>query len=282
MQIGFIGQGFIGKSYADDFEARGYSPVRYATSAPYVQNKEAIASCDIVFIAVPTPSTPEGFDASIVDEVLALIGEGKTAVIKSTVLPGTTEMLQSKHPNITVMHSPEFLTEKTAAYDAEHPNRNIVGICEDTPEVRAKAAEVISVLPVAPYAAVIPVKEAEFIKYGGNCWFYFKVLYINILFDMATELNLDWQTIKEGMAADPRIGSTHLDPIHQSGRGAGGHCFIKDFAALKELHAKLLPGDQMSADILLALERKNNTLLRTSGKDLDILEGVYGSIPAAE
>lgn len=276
MQIGFIGQGFIGKSYADDFEARGYTPVRYAQEKPYVENKDAVASCDIVFIAVPTPSTPQGFDASIVDEVLSLVGEGKTAVIKSTVLPGTTELLQSKHPNITVMHSPEFLTEKTAAYDAAHPDRNIIGICEDTPEVRAKAAEVISVLPVAPYAAVIPVKEAEFIKYGGNCWFYFKVLYINILFDMATELGLDWQTIKEGMAADPRIGSTHLDPVHQSGRGAGGHCFIKDFAALKELHTKLLPDDRMSADILNALERKNLALLRSTGKDLDILEGVYG------
>lgn len=276
MQIGFIGQGFIGKSYADDFEARGYTPVRYAQEKPYVENKDAVASCDIVFIAVPTPSTPQGFDASIVDEVLSLIGEGKIAVIKSTVLPGTTELLQSKHPNITVMHSPEFLTEKTAAYDAAHPDRNIIGICEDTPEVRAKAAEVISVLPVAPYAAVIPVKEAEFIKYGGNCWFYFKVLYINILFDMATELGLDWQTIKEGMAADPRIGSTHLDPVHQSGRGAGGHCFIKDFAALKELHTKLLPDDRMSADILNALERKNLALLRSTGKDLDILEGVYG------
>ncbi len=278
MQIGFIGQGFIGKSYADDFEARGYSPVRYATSVPYVQNKEAIASCDIVFIAVPTPSTPEGFDASIVDEVLGLIGEGKTAVIKSTVLPGTTEMLQANHPNITIMHSPEFLRERTAADDAAHPERNIIGICSDTPEIRSKAAEVISVLPVAPYVAVIPIKEAEFIKYGGNCFLYTKVLFMNILFDMASELDLDWQTIKEAMIADPRIGSSHMDPVHESGRGAGGHCFIKDFAALKELHAKLLPDDRMSTDILNALERKNNTLLRTSGKDLDILEGVYGSV----
>ncbi len=58
-KIGFIGQGWIGKNYADDFEKRGFEVVRYAQEEPYIKNKEAIADCDIVFIAVPTPSTPE-------------------------------------------------------------------------------------------------------------------------------------------------------------------------------------------------------------------------------
>ena len=48
--IGFIGQGFIGKSYADDMERRGYTTVRYALEEPYKNNKEKIKECDIVFI----------------------------------------------------------------------------------------------------------------------------------------------------------------------------------------------------------------------------------------
>ena len=57
-KIGFIGQGFIGKNYADDFERRGFEVIRYALEEPYRANKEKIRECDIVFIAVPTPTTP--------------------------------------------------------------------------------------------------------------------------------------------------------------------------------------------------------------------------------
>src|SRR3989344_2783080 len=91
--IGFIGQGFIGKNYADDFENRGYTVIRYATRPEFAKNKERIKDCDIVFIAVPTPTTPKGFNYSIVEDVLSLVGRGKAAVIKSTILPGTTERL---------------------------------------------------------------------------------------------------------------------------------------------------------------------------------------------
>ena len=50
--IGFIGQGWIGKHYADDFEKRGYKTVRYSLEEPYINNREKVKTCDIVFIAV--------------------------------------------------------------------------------------------------------------------------------------------------------------------------------------------------------------------------------------
>lgn len=94
--IGFVGQGYVGGSYANNFEKRGYSVVRYSLEPAYVNNREAIAACDIVFVAVPTPTTPKGFDYSIVEAGLKLVGPGKTAVVKSTLLPGTTKLLQKK------------------------------------------------------------------------------------------------------------------------------------------------------------------------------------------
>ena len=42
MKIGFIGQGYIGASYSDDFEGRGFSVVRYSLEEPHVQNKDKI------------------------------------------------------------------------------------------------------------------------------------------------------------------------------------------------------------------------------------------------
>lgn len=275
VRIGFIGQGFIGKNYADDFENRGFTVVRYARGPEFAENKDKIKDCDIVFIAVPTPSTPEGFDYSAVESVLPLVGRGKTAVIKSTILPGTTESLQKRFPGIFVFHSPEFLTERAAAYDAAHPARNIVGIPKDTPKARKHALAVIKVLPHAPYEEVMSSREAELVKYGGNCWFYFKVIYMNLLYDLAQKLGVDFAMVREAMAADPRIGRSHLDPVHQGGRGAGGHCFIKDFAAFSEIYERLV-GDSLGRKVLDALRDKNIELLTTSGKNLDLLRGVYG------
>ncbi|MBI2474653.1 MAG: UDP-glucose/GDP-mannose dehydrogenase family protein [Candidatus Taylorbacteria bacterium] len=274
--IGFIGQGFIGKNYADDFESRKYPVLRYSLDKQFLANKDKIRDCDIVFIAVPTPSTPEGFDDSIIRSVMKLIGKGKTAVIKSTIVPGTTESIQKQNPNIYVLHSPEFLTEKTAREDATHPNRNIVGIPISNDEFRGKAEAVISVLPRAPYSVVTQARNAELTKYGGNIWFYFKVIYMNMLYDLSAKVGADFEAIREAMAADPRIGYSHLNPVHQGGRGAGGHCFIKDFAAFAEIYEREMK-DPLGDDVLKALAQKNISLLLKSHKDTDLLKGVYGA-----
>ncbi|PIR12676.1 hypothetical protein COV49_04610 [Candidatus Falkowbacteria bacterium CG11_big_fil_rev_8_21_14_0_20_39_10] len=292
-KIGFIGQGWIGKNYADDFEKRGFEVVRYALEEPHVNNGDKIGACDIVFIAVPTPSTPEGFDSSILKTAIKKVGAGKITVIKSTLLPGTTEEIQKENPEIFVFHSPEFLTEATAAHDAANPKRNIIGLPVDNEEYRQKADLILSVLPKAPFELVCRAKEAELIKYGGNNWFYFKVIFVNLLYDLARENKCDYDVIREAMAADPRVGVSHLMPVHRSGtagsdnfhltkpkdqgsgRGAGGHCFIKDFAAFREMYEKTV-GDAKGLALLKAIEDKNIDLLISTGKDLDLLAGVYG------
>jgi len=290
MTIGFIGQGWLGKNYADDFERRGFSVVRYSKEPEYAGNAEKIKECDIVFVAVPTPTTPnaEGgknkthFDGSILPKVLPLVGEGKIAVIRSTLAPGTTKELQKQFPKIFVMHAPEFLAEKTAADDAAHPQRNIVGTPARTPEYEAKAKLVLSVLPKAPYELVTGSTEAEIIKYAGNSFLMWKVLFGNVIYDIAHELDADYGAISDALGKDPRIGSSHLKVVDESGhpgsvagRGAGGHCFIKDFAVLADVYAELV-GDPEGVALMRAFEEKNKKLLRDSGKDIDLLSGVYG------
>ncbi|HEU0030351.1 MAG TPA: hypothetical protein VFQ53_06960 [Kofleriaceae bacterium] len=274
-RIGFIGQGWIGKTYADDFEHRGFEVVRYAMEEPYVHNKRQLTSCDVVFIAVPTPTTPAGFDASIVRAVLPLVGAGKTAVIKSTLLPGTTEALQREFPELVVMHSPEFLSVATAKHDAEHPTRNIIGIVDDTPDTRARANAVLAVLPLAPYAQICTSREAELIKYSRNCMGFVRVVFVNLLYDLARALDVEWEPIRRALAADPDCGPTYISPVHKTGRGAGGACFIKDFEALSRLYRSLLD-DPAGAAIFDTMTAKNIALLLASGKDLDLLAGVHG------
>lgn len=282
MKIAFIGQGWIGKNYSDDFEERGYSVVRYALEAPYNANKDLVAECGIVFIAVPTPTTPTGFDDSIVRNAISLTRPGATVVIKSTMQPGRTSAIQKDFPDRIIMHSPEFLREAHAADDARNPKRNIMGICLDTPEHRAAAESVLSILPTAPYARIMKVEEAELVKCAGNVFLYQKVVFANMLSDLAEKLGLDYSTVREAFGSDPRIGHSHLMVQHESrpgetpARGAAGHCFIKDFAAFRALCEKHMSDDAEAIAVFKAIEKKNVALLKASKKDMDLLTGVYG------
>ncbi|MDD3531276.1 MAG: hypothetical protein PHV99_01660 [Candidatus Pacebacteria bacterium] len=276
-RIGFIGQGYIGKNYADDFEHRGYATVRYALEEPYAGNKEKIQECDIVFIAVPTPTTPGGFDDSIVRDAIALTGAGKIVIVKSTIVPGTTRTFQTQYPDRIIFYSPEFLSEATAAEDASHPFSNILGYAADD-DAHHRAAELVhAILPHAPYAQTCDSTEAELIKYAHNGSGYVEILFFNLMYELAKELGVSWEPVERALQADPYIAHRYAKPVHKSGRGAGGHCFIKDFAALRELYEKKV-GDPVGTGVFSALERKNVALLKDSGKDLDLLAGVYGDI----
>lgn len=277
MKVGFIGQGFIGKNYADDFENRGFSVVRYALEDEYRENKDRIKECDVVFIAVPTPTTPDGFDDSIIRKVVTLVGDKKMAVIKSTILPGTTESIQKENPDIFVFHSPEFLSEATAAHDAANPPQNIVGVPVDSEEYREKAQSIIDILPHTPHNLVCAAREAELFKYTHNCLGYSKVIFMNILYDVCDSIGARWDVVKEAIMADPMIANYHIEPVHKSGRGAGGNCFIKDMASFSVLYERHLGDDKEGREVLRALQEKNKKLLKESGKDLDLLRGVYGS-----
>lgn len=273
--IGFIGQGFIGKNYADDFEARGHSVVRYSLEEPHINNKEKIADCDIVYIAVNANTTPKGFDGSNIRSGLGIIGAGKVAVVKSTLLPGMTKILQKDFPAITLLFSPEFLSEVSAAYDAAHPFSNIVGMPVDDQEHRDAAARVHEILPKAPFSMTCDSDEAEIIKYTHNINGYTQIITFNMMYEMAQALGHDWENIGKAIAVDPLVCNRYSNPIHKSGRGAGGHCFIKDFAAFTNQYEKLV-GEKEGINALRAFEEKNIKLLKDSHKDSELLEGVYG------
>ncbi len=286
LSLGFIGQGWIGKNLADNFEERGHSTIRFAHEEPYNKNKELLKEADIIFVAVPTPTTPEGFDDSILRQAMKHTSPGQTVVIKSTIIPGTTDRIAAENPGVFVMHAPEFLRETSVKKDIAEPERNIIGIPSkyvDDLKWRARAEEVLSVLPPAPYKVICSAPEAELTKYGGNNFLYMKVVYMNTLYDLARHHGANWDIIARNMSADSRIGASHMLPVHQhthmgkiAGRGAGGHCFIKDFAALRLHYEEVFPEDTHAHSLLRSFEATNNYLLRSTHKDLDLLESVYG------
>ncbi len=281
-KIGFIGQGWIGKNYADNYEERGYTVVRYSLEEPYVNNQSEIKNCDIVFIAVPTPTDTKGFNLTYVEEALKNTEKGQNIVIKSTLRPGSTEKLQAMFPDRNIFHSPEFLSERTAKKDVDQPHANVVG-CGVYDEGRIDIAnQIIKTFPDSPFNLVCPSLEAEIIKYSRNIHGVFEIIFYNMFYDYVNSLGADYNTVKKYIENDPLHVARYASPIHASGhnlnepkRGAGGHCFIKDFKAFIEDFEKITK-DNSFIKILKSVEEKNIELLLSSKKDLDLLEEVYG------
>ncbi len=274
-KIGFIGQGYIGKNYSDDFEERGYEVVRYSLEKKYKENKEKIQTTDIVFIAVPTPTYKGDFSVKIVEELIPLSKSGASVVVKSTLIPGTLEKLQKKFSNRFLFHSPEFLSKKTAREDARNPKRNIIGIPIDSDEYRDKATHIMNLLPKAPYELICTAREAELTKYINNTFFYTKTVFMNLMYEIARKNGCDWEVLKTAIEHEPWIANQHITPVHKSGRGAGGECLIKDFSALLGYYEKFID-DAYGIELLKALEKKNVQLLTSTHKDIEILDRVYG------
>ncbi|MFH1460843.1 MAG: hypothetical protein ABIF84_00235, partial [Patescibacteria group bacterium] len=167
-----------------------------------------------------------------VEETLDMLRGEKVVVIKSTVVPGTTEKLQQKYPQFKLLMNPEFLTEVTADQDMRYPDRQIVGYTKKSQTV---AGDVMQLLPLASFERVLPATEAELVKYFGNTWFAVKVSFANQMYDLCQKLGLDYDRMVEAAAADKRIGRTHLNIFHRGYRGYGGKCLPKDIRALIQL-----------------------------------------------
>lgn len=192
-----------------------------------------INQASYIFICVPTPTTGEGScDVSAVEETVSSIEGEKVIIIKSTVIPGTTQRLQNKYPQHKFLFNPEFLTEVTADQDMNYPDRQIVGYTEKS---FSAAGEVMMMLPLAPFEKIMPSGEAEMVKYFANSWFATKVIFANQMYDLCQKLGLDYELVKEGSATDKRIGRSHLEIWHKGSRGYGGKCLPKDTKAIIEL-----------------------------------------------
>ena len=97
---GVVGVGMVGGALARYFEEkREIKPFLY-DPGKNLGSVEEINQADIIFLCVPTPYLKEekGFDLSFIEDAFKIIDGQKIVVIKSTILPGTTETLQKKYP----------------------------------------------------------------------------------------------------------------------------------------------------------------------------------------
>ncbi len=242
MNVGVIGNGFVGNSiyhtFSPQMKVRVYDVVEAKSTDTL---KDVLMESEIIFVCVPTPMLEGGsIDLSYINKVfnqckilmtdLLIDHSKKVFVIKSTVVPHTTSKLV-KRTGLRIVFSPEFLTERTAVSDSICSNHTIVGgDLYSKMEVRRLYEDRFG---EAFRTYFTDSQTAEFIKYMRNTFFATKVTFMNEMFRIAANNNVDWENAVDGFVMDGRIGHSHLSvPGHDNMYGYGGTCFPKDLNAL--------------------------------------------------
>jgi len=184
---------------------------------------------DFAFICVPTPKKENGeCDYSIVEEVIKK-HKVKIFIIKSTIPPGTTELLGSKFLKKCVF-SPEYYGETVHANDNNYEFVILGGNKINT----RKVAELYKNY----YTGRLKIfqtdtKTAELCKYMENAFLATKVIFCNEFYRIAERYGIDYNELRELWLADPRINRSHSfvyekHPYYES------KCLDKDLPAILE------------------------------------------------
>lgn len=258
---------------------------------------------DVLFIAVGTPSLPNGETNTVYVEAVAtgigncLTDEYKVIVNKSTVPIGSGDWVkmlvldgvcpdpsrESCQADFDVVSNPEFLREGSAIFDTFNPDRIVLGSSSDKallimeqlyePIIKRKMSETSNVSEVPVLKT--DLNSAEMVKYAANAFLATKISFINEVANICDRVGADVVEVAKGIGLDSRIGSKFL----KAGIGWGGSCFPKDVSALIHTandygyQADLLKAavDVNRRQRLLALEKLQASLKILKGKVIGLL-----------
>jgi UDPglucose 6-dehydrogenase len=235
-----------------------------------LSSAEAVARTDITFVATGTPSRQDGsIDLKYIEVSAREIGEAlkkkesyHLVVIKSTVIPGTTENLVK--PTIEkysgkkccvdfgLCMSPEFLRQGSSLHDTLNPDRIVIGGQDQ------RSGDVLEALyrefhgeKTPPIIRTNP-SSAELIKYASNGLLATKISFMNTIANMCEKIpGADVKKVAAAVGLDKRIGPEFLN----AGVGYGGSCFPKDVKAIIAFSKRM----RYEPELLEAVERVNDT-----------------------
>jgi UDPglucose 6-dehydrogenase len=205
---------------------------------------EAVRSCEVLFLALPTPPQEDGsadlsYVLAVARDIARLMQDlpddaYRVVVNKSTVPVGTADRVHRalaeggvSESRFDVVSNPEFLREGVAVDDFMKPERVVVGTDSE------RAAELMREL-YEPFVRqgnpilVMDVRSSEMTKYAANAFLATKITFMNEVANLCEKVGANVDNVRFGIGTDSRIGKQFLYP----GIGFGGSCFPKDVSAL--------------------------------------------------
>ncbi len=226
--------------HEDGLEALIRGEVRRGRLTIVESLEELARRASVIFLCLPTPPRSDGridlrpirAGARQLGRALAGVDAFRLVVVKSTVVPGTTESVvgpelrraAGKGPDqIAVAASPEFLAEGRMVEDALHPDRVVVGVSDPR---AVRLVESLYACFESPLLLMAPA-AAEMTKYAANSFLAMKISFANELSRFSEQVGIDVDDVARGLGSDRRVGRRFLD----AGPGFGGSCFSKDVQA---------------------------------------------------
>lgn len=252
MKIGIVGYGVVGKAIADSYDKSSGCDIEIYD--PKLGFENDVTSCDAIFVCVPSPSLPDGScDSSVLESTLEMLTDYPNVVIsKTTATPDIYIKLQKKYPNL--VHAPEFLTQNNASNDYVNGNFLVLGGSEWH---RIVAHGVINRSTYKRNVFYTDIGTASLFKYIVNSYLATKVVAMNQYKQLADSMGSNWQEISKMLAAEPRVGASHLQVPGPDGQlGYGGMCFPKDISAL----LNFADTQNINLELLSKVVNINNTL----------------------
>src|ERR1022692_1257193 len=248
---------------------------------------QAVRDSEISFVCVGTPSLRSGkLDLSYVERVVHEIGTAlkqknsyHVIVLRSTVLPGTTESLviptvekasgRCVGTDFAVCYNPEFMREGSAVADFLQPPYTVLG-AQDAKHL-AVARQLYKAIPGTVFETSIPV--AEMVKYVCNAFHALKIGFANEVGTLCKGLGVDAEAVTKIYTADTKL---NISPAYLSpGFAFGGSCLPKDLRALSHRAKALDLGLPLLASGLpsnaLHIDRAVDAVLRTNKKRIAFL-----------
>ena len=273
MKVGIVGCGVVGRATAQAFDEHELAV--YDTQVERSTHSLVSATtCDLVFVCLPTPQKVDSLecDTGILDDFFlyaATKARMTNFVLRSTVPVGYTRRIAHDHSLMRLVHSPEFLTERTADEDASNPTRLVIG----DPGLSWRSTECVKLLKELyggayhgvpfhsdpPLVYTMTSDESEAVKLFQNAFSAVKVACFNEFRRFSDSIGLDWTRVVSALLAGGWINPMHTSvPGPDGERGFGGSCLPKDLA---NLIACMYIRD-MDAVMLEAAKRRNDTIDR--------------------
>lgn len=234
-----------------------------------------IADAEVVFFAVPTPMKSSGemelkYILSAAKSISPYLAQKyKVLVVKSTVVPGTTESLipvleGTVGKDYGLAMNPEFLREGKAIEDFMNPDRIVIGSYDKM------SGDIVEKL-YEPFDAPkirTNIRTAELIKYAANSFLATKISFINEIANISSRLEIDVGVVSKAIGLDKRISPMFL----MAGAGFGGSCFPKDVHAIVARAEGLGYNPRLLKSVLEVNDQQPIQILEWVDKELATLE----------